>query len=127
MPSSCFKSSKTFLSLKGLPQFGQLSTLGEQSFPQFGHRMVLTRRRASWYWSDGPKSWMHAFKSAVKRQCNKKGLVFEWQERYFEHIIENDEDYSRIKEYIADNPRKWEEDRNNHLEKENVIFKKNVK
>ncbi len=56
------------------------------------------------------------FKGAVKRECNKNNLSdFEWQPRYYEHIIKNDEDYARIKEYIAHNPINWELDRNNPI------------
>jgi len=53
------------------------------------------------------------FKGAVTRNCNKINLNFQWQKNYYEHIIKNDEDYSRIKEYIAQNPNNWEFDRNN--------------
>lgn len=59
---------------------------------------------------------IHAFKSSVKRYCNKNNLAdFAWQPRYYEHIIKNDEDYARIKEYIANNPINWEFDRNNPI------------
>ncbi len=33
-----------------------------------------------------------------------------WQRNYYEHIIRDEEDYSRIFEYIENNPLKWEED-----------------
>ncbi|MHC1782125.1 MAG: transposase [Anaerolineaceae bacterium] len=33
-----------------------------------------------------------------------------WQRNYYEHIIRDDEEYSRIAEYILDNPLKWETD-----------------
>ncbi|MCX6746251.1 MAG: transposase [Candidatus Parcubacteria bacterium] len=57
---------------------------------------------------------IHAFKSSVKRYCNKNDLAgFFWQPRYYEHIIKDEDDYARIKEYIAYNPIRWEFDRNN--------------
>lgn len=59
---------------------------------------------------------VHAFKSAVKRQCNKKHLDFQWQAGFYEHIIRNEEDYCRIKEYIANNPAKWQENKNNLID-----------
>ncbi|MCX6740355.1 MAG: transposase [Candidatus Parcubacteria bacterium] len=58
---------------------------------------------------------IHAFKSAVKRECNKNNLSFAWQARYYEHIITGDNDYSRIKEYIAYNPINWQKDENNPI------------
>jgi len=33
-----------------------------------------------------------------------------WQRNYYEHVIRNEDDYRKIAEYIADNPRRWEED-----------------
>lgn len=56
---------------------------------------------------------IRGFKGSVKRHCDRNGLAFQWQANYYEHIIKSDEDYARIKEYIANNPLKWEFDRNN--------------
>ncbi|GBD25830.1 hypothetical protein HRbin30_01155 [bacterium HR30] len=36
-----------------------------------------------------------------------------WQRNYYEHIIRNDESLNRIRQYIADNPRRWAFDREN--------------
>ena len=33
-----------------------------------------------------------------------------WQRNYYEHVIRNEADYTRIAEYIIDNPRRWSED-----------------
>ena len=33
-----------------------------------------------------------------------------WQRNYYEHIVRDDKDLERIRIYIADNPRHWEED-----------------
>ena len=35
-----------------------------------------------------------------------------WQRNYWEHIIRNDNELNRIRQYIIDNPAKWESDRN---------------
>ena len=35
-----------------------------------------------------------------------------WQRNYWEHIIRNDDELNRIRQYIMDNPAKWEMDRN---------------
>ena len=38
-----------------------------------------------------------------------------WQRNYFEHVIRNDESLNRIRQYILDNPARWEFDRENPL------------
>ena len=57
---------------------------------------------------------VRAFKSAVTKCINEirntPGIPV-WQRNYYEHIIRNDADYTRIAEYVADNPRRWAEDR----------------
>ena len=36
-----------------------------------------------------------------------------WQRNYYERIIRNDEELTRAREYIANNPLKWDLDREN--------------
>jgi putative transposase len=36
-----------------------------------------------------------------------------WQHNYYEHIIRNEDELNRIRQYIEDNPLKWEMDREN--------------
>ena len=36
-----------------------------------------------------------------------------WQRNYYEHIIRNENELNRIREYIISNPMKWESDREN--------------
>ncbi len=40
-----------------------------------------------------------------------------WQKNYYEHIIRNDIEMTQIRQYIIDNPLKWESDRENPLVK----------
>jgi putative transposase len=56
---------------------------------------------------------INTFKGAVSKECHENNLDFYWQTNYYEHIITNDEDYARIKEYIALNPINWEFSKNN--------------
>ena len=57
-----------------------------------------------------------AFKSLSARACNqtlnRAGQRF-WQRNYHEHIIRNEADLARIREYIATNPARWTEDNEN--------------
>ena len=56
---------------------------------------------------------IRAFKSAVTKRINEirqlPGVPV-WQRNYYEHVIRNEADYAQIAEYIADNPRRSEED-----------------
>jgi hypothetical protein len=36
-----------------------------------------------------------------------------WQRNYYEHVLRNDRELDRIREYIATNPLKWALDREN--------------
>ncbi|GIV83933.1 MAG: hypothetical protein KatS3mg052_0940 [Candidatus Roseilinea sp.] len=56
------------------------------------------------------------FKTFSARRINEmRGTpgVSVWQRNYYEHIIRNEESLHRIREYIANNPLKWELDREN--------------
>ena len=48
----------------------------------------------------------------INRELRTEGEPF-WQERYWDHIIRNEQELQRIKQYILDNPKKWHLDRNN--------------
>ncbi|MBD2516750.1 transposase [Nostoc sp. FACHB-973] len=57
---------------------------------------------------------VRSYKSAVTRWCRKNGFEdFAWQERFYEHIIRADGSLDRIREYIINNPTKWDKDKNN--------------
>ncbi|MBN2086729.1 transposase [Candidatus Peregrinibacteria bacterium] len=61
---------------------------------------------------------INQFKGAVKRWCNKNGHSnFQWQSRFYDHIITNDKELLEIREYIYYNPQMWDRDRNNKLTK----------
>jgi len=55
-----------------------------------------------------------------KSECTKQIRTFinnpqfiVWQRSYYDHIIRNEKEFCRIRQYIKDNPMNWEEDRNN--------------
>jgi REP element-mobilizing transposase RayT len=57
-----------------------------------------------------------SFKSAVSKRINElrgtPGAVV-WQRNYYEHVIRNEHNLQQVREYIANNPAKWELDREN--------------
>lgn len=56
------------------------------------------------------------FKSVATKHINKMrnspGSPI-WQRNYYEHIIRNEDEMERIREYMINNPAKWSEDENN--------------
>ncbi|MBN2595517.1 MAG: hypothetical protein JXR82_01890 [Marinifilaceae bacterium] len=56
---------------------------------------------------------LRSYKSAVTKEARKTDPDFEWQERFHDHIIRDDQEYHRIENYINNNPRKWGEDKFN--------------
>jgi REP element-mobilizing transposase RayT len=69
----------------------------------------------------GPKpksvgSFIGGFKPIVTKSvnelCNTPGVKL-WQRNYYEHVIRNDDDMTRIRQYILNNPARWSEDENN--------------
>jgi len=61
-----------------------------------------------------------SYKSAVTKHAHRLGYEFEWQERFHDIIIRDEESYIRIVNYIKNNPARWEEDKFNPLKDENL-------
>lgn len=56
------------------------------------------------------------FKSRVTKEINSwrgSSTGSLWQRNYYEHVVRDEEDLNRIRQYIQDNPRRWLEDENN--------------
>lgn len=56
---------------------------------------------------------IRGFKIGVKKYTTINNIQFAWQPRFYDHIIRNHKSLNRIREYIVNNPLKWEMDRNN--------------
>jgi REP element-mobilizing transposase RayT len=50
------------------------------------------------------------FEAAVTRTTPRRGL---WQRGFYEHVVRDDHDLERIRDYIAKNPIRWALDREN--------------
>ena len=49
------------------------------------------------------------YKGAVTRLCRTQGYIdFQWQPKYFDHIVRNDRGLMAIRQYINTNPQRWE-------------------
>lgn len=53
---------------------------------------------------------IRGFKSAVTMGARNIVPEFQWQSRFYDHIIRNDNAHNRISEYIINNPEKWNND-----------------
>ncbi len=56
------------------------------------------------------------FKSAVTKRINDlRGAPYKpvWQRNYYEHVIRNEDELNEIREYIVNNPLKWDLDSEN--------------
>jgi len=61
-------------------------------------------------------SWAAGFKSALTsriRELWNRPRAAVWQEDYFEHVIRDEDELFRIREYILSNPARWKLDREN--------------
>jgi len=45
----------------------------------------------------------------INEHDNTLGRKF-WQTRFYDHIIRNDDELIRIRKYIVNNPKQWEND-----------------
>ncbi len=60
---------------------------------------------------------INQFKRIVTIQSHKIHADFAWQSRFYDHIIRNNKSYEKIKNYIINNPQKWNDDKLNSLNK----------
>ncbi len=57
---------------------------------------------------------IRTYKAAVTTVCRRANHdEFAWQRNYYEHIIRNERELNAIRQYIRNNPLKWELDRDN--------------
>jgi len=57
---------------------------------------------------------VRSYKSAVTRWARmNQQPFFDWQARFFDHIIRDEKGLNKIRDYIATNPARWDTDRNN--------------
>jgi len=51
---------------------------------------------------------IRSYKSAVSKTVHLTNPDFSWQPRYYDHLIRSDQEMLHIKQYIINNPGKWE-------------------
>ena len=64
--------------------------------------------------SNNLASIIRGFKSATTKNIHIAGFnEFAWQARYYDHVIRDENELTRLREYIINNPKKWDLDKNN--------------
>jgi putative transposase len=84
-----------------------INPVGVQNFEPLQHRYQHTISKSI-------GSIIRAYKSTVSHWCKvNEHDYFRWQRNYYEHVIRNEDDLSEIREYIVNNPLKWDLDSEN--------------
>ena len=53
---------------------------------------------------------IRSYKSNVTKHARQINSDFAWQSRFFDHVIRDNESFTKIRYYIWDNPKKWPTD-----------------
>jgi len=85
----------------------KINHVGVQNFEPLQHKYQHTI-------SKSVGSIIRAYKSTVSHWCKANGHdYFRWQRNFYEHVIRNEDDLDEIREYIVNNPLKWDLDSEN--------------
>ena len=85
------------LSLQSQSQSQTEKTIGQKRFQNIGNNSI--------------SSIVGSYKSAVTKHTHRLGFEFNWQTRFYDHIIRNDDSFKKIQTYIGENPAKWHDDK----------------
>ena len=84
------------LSLRQKPQKNTQKTIGQQRFQNQGKNTI--------------SSIVGSYKSVVTKYACRLDLDFAWQTRFYDHIIRNEISFSKIRDYIMNNVKNWQND-----------------
>lgn len=59
---------------------------------------------------------IRSFKGRITFELRQINIDFSWQSSFYDRVIRNECELKFIREYIVNNPLKWEEDKNNNVE-----------
>ena len=62
---------------------------------------------------------IRGFKSSLKRYANENNIDFAWQERFYDRIIRDANEFDNVRAYIFNNPANWKDNEYNTNEKYN--------
>ena len=62
-------------------------------------------------WASPPTKTLGSLVRSFKTLVTKAARLKIWQRSYYDHVIRNESDYFRIRQYIDTNPARWTEDK----------------
>lgn len=88
--------------------------------PNHIHGIIFIDKELQINWKEnkfGPQSnnlpsIIRGYKAAIKKYAIINNIKFEWQERYYDHIIKSEKGLENIRKYINENILKWTLDEN---------------
>jgi REP element-mobilizing transposase RayT len=81
--------------------------------PNHLHGIIIIKKQATGL-HYGISQIVGSYKNVVAKNIHANGRAeFGWQPSFYDHVIRKDESLHKIREYIVNNPIKWELDRNN--------------
>jgi REP element-mobilizing transposase RayT len=73
--------------------------------------LTIGRKRFQKQGKNSVSSIIGSYKSAVSKHAHRLGFDFEWQERFYDNIIRDEDSFHNISKYIVNNPANWKDDR----------------
>ncbi len=58
---------------------------------------------------------VRGYKIGVTKYAKKNNIPFQWQSRYYDHIIRDEKSFNNIRQYIIQNPLNWQTDAENPI------------
>jgi putative transposase len=80
--------------------------------PKLGNSVVVKNKNPLWK-SKSIGSIVNQFKRACTIQTKILRLDFQWQPRYYDHIIHSEHELDHIRNYIKNNPKNWLKEKHN--------------
>ncbi len=97
--------------LSPYPQSNRIVNTLPNETAETGHALSLRPQQPHFRFRNPGKnsisSIVGSFKSAVTKSSRTINKNFEWQTRFYDHIIRSHEDFVRISNYILNNPANW--------------------
>ncbi len=90
---------------------GHALSLQSQSQSQSQTEKTIGQKRFQNIGNNSISSIVGSYKSAVTKHTHRLGFEFNWQTRFYDHIIRNDDSFKKIQTYIGENPAKWHDDK----------------
>ncbi len=91
-----------------LTHFEHISVIDHIVMPNHVHMLIEVKTNNTRQLS----SFVGMVKRLSSMMAHRAGFAGQlWQRSFHDHIVRDERDLTRIREYIQDNPRKWEEDR----------------